>query len=172
MGAVVVLVELARHRAEWRLRGQRLVLTNGCFDIIHLGHVRYLQAARALGDVLVVGVNSDASTRRLKGERRPIVSQAARAEVLAALGCVDFVIVFDEDTAEALVAALRPEVYVKGGDYATARGEQSESSKPLPEAAVVERYGGRVAILPEVAGASSTGIVERIIERYCDRPPA
>lgn len=164
MGAVVDLAELARHRADWRRRSQRLVLTNGCFDIMHLGHVRYLQAAKALGDVLVVGVNSDASTRRLKGERRPIVPQAARAEVLAALGCVDFVIVFDEDTAEALVLALRPEVYVKGGDYA--------SGKPLPEAAAVATYGGQVAILPEVAGASSTDIVERIVERYCGRSPS
>src|SRR3989304_5977178 len=113
MGQVVALDELLRQRPEWRRRGQRLVLTNGCFDLLHRGHVRYLAQAKALGDLLVVGLNSDASTRRLKGDGRPILPQDERAEILASLAVVDFVVVFGEDTAEALVAALQPDIYVK-----------------------------------------------------------
>src|SRR5439155_5536555 len=100
-----------------RARGARVVLTNGCFDLLHLGHVRYLEQAAALGDLLVVGVNADASVRRLKGAGRPLVPQAERAEVLGALAVVDLVTIFEEPTAEALVALVRPQVYVKGGDY-------------------------------------------------------
>ena len=142
--------------------GGRRVFTNGVFDILHVGHVRYLQAARALGDCLIVGLNSDASARALKGERRPLVPQGERAELLAALACVDYVIAFDELTAERLVETLRPEVYVKGGDYGTGDGR-----KALPEAAIVERYGGRVVLLPLAESRSTTHVINEIIRRYC-----
>jgi D-glycero-beta-D-manno-heptose 1-phosphate adenylyltransferase len=142
--------------AALRARGGRLVLTNGCFDLLHVGHVRYLQAARRLGDYLVVGVNSDASVRQLKGPTRPVVPAAERAEVVAALGCVDAVVVFDAVTAEPLVTALRPAVYIKGADYTEAT---------LPEARLVRAYGGTVALLPTVPGASTTALLERALGR-------
>ncbi|MBI5879998.1 MAG: adenylyltransferase/cytidyltransferase family protein [Chloroflexi bacterium] len=138
------------------------VFTNGIFDILHVGHARYLQAARALGDCLIVGLNSDASTRALKGERHPIVPQAERAELLAALACVDAVVIFEDVTAEKIVAAIRPEIYVKGGDYALG----TPGVKAPPEAAVVAAYGGRIEFIPFVAGKSTTNIVETILQRY------
>ncbi len=158
MGKIVSLEELRSLRAEWRVQGQTVVLTNGCFDLLHVGHVRFLEAARRLGDVLVVGLNSDSSARRLKGPQHPLLPQADRAAVLAALRSVDYVVVFEETTAEALVRALQPEVYVKGGDYA--------QGKDLPEADDVAQYGGRVVILPLVPGRSTTGLIETILERY------
>ena len=109
---------------QMRARGKLMVFTNGCFELLHVGHIRYLQAARALGDALVVGLNSDESVRAIKGPPRPLVPQAERAELLAALGCVDYVVIFDEPTAEALVGALKPEVYVKGGDYRAASSRE------------------------------------------------
>jgi rfaE bifunctional protein nucleotidyltransferase chain/domain len=140
-------------RREWRERGQQVVFTNGCFDLLHLGHVRYLAAARALGDALVVALNSDASVRRLKGAGRPILNQDERAEVMAALESVDWVTVFDEDTPRELIADVLPDVLVKGGDW------------PL-EAIVgreeVEAAGGRVLAMPYLEGASTTDIIERI----------
>ena len=136
-----------------RSEGATIVFTNGCFDILHAGHVRYLTAAAALGDFLVVGLNSDASVRRLKGEGRPIVSEADRAEVLDALRAVDVVTIFDEPTAEALVRLVRPDVYVKGGDY---------SLDTLPEAKIVQAAGGRVEFIPFVEGRSTTNVIERI----------
>ncbi len=144
------------------------VFTNGVFDILHAGHVRYLQAARALGDCLIVGLNSDTSARALKGEQHPIVPQVERAEVLAALACVDYIIVFDDVTAEQLVEMLRPEVYVKGGDYSRGDSEQrTANSKVPPEAKIVERYGGRVELFPLVEGMSTTNIIAEIVMRYC-----
>lgn len=145
--------ELADRLRSERGRGARVVFTNGCFDILHRGHVTYLSAAKALGDILVVGVNSDAGIRRLKGPDRPINSLDDRVEVLAALSCVDYLIPFDDDTPERLIAALAPDVFVKGGDYTRDR---------LPEAATVERLGGVVRILPFVADRSTTRIIERI----------
>jgi len=136
-----------------RKAGARLVLTNGTFDILHVGHVRYLEAARALGDILVVGINSDASAKGYKGPGRPIVPQDERAEIVAALRCVDYVAIFDEPTAVHLVAALRPDIYAKGGDY--------DGSKPLPEAAAVRAYGGEVQIIPFVPGHSASSLIER-----------
>lgn len=133
--------------------GKQVVFTNGCFDILHVGHVRYLQDARALGDVLVIGVNTDTSVQRLKGPSRPIVPQDERAEVLAALRCVDYVTLFDEQTPEALIAILQPDIHVKGGDYRV---------EDLPEAKVVLEYGGKVVILQLVDGRSTTNIVKRI----------
>ena len=135
-----------------RAGGARVVFTNGCFDILHAGHVRYLAAARALGDVLILGLNSDASVRRLKGETRPVNSEADRAEVVGALASVDYVVIFGEDTAEELIARVRPAVYAKGGDY---------TRETLPEARIVESYGGEVAFIPLVEGKSTTGIIER-----------
>lgn len=136
-----------------RPRTETVVFTNGCFDILHRGHVAYLTAARALGDRLVVAVNTDASVRRLKGEGRPVVEQDDRAYVLAALACVDAVTMFDEDTPASLIEALLPDVLVKGGDYTPERVVGRE---------VVEREGGRLVIIPFVAGRSTTQILNRI----------
>jgi rfaE bifunctional protein nucleotidyltransferase chain/domain len=133
-----------------------VVWTNGCFDLLHLGHVRSLHAARVMGDVLVVGVNSDASVRRLKGAGRPIHPARERAELVAALACVDHVVVFDDDTPEECIRLLRPSVHCKGADYAPPNG------KAIPEASLVESYGGRVAFLPLVDGVSTTDRVRRI----------
>ncbi len=145
--------ELRRVRAGLREEGRRLVFTNGCFDILHVGHVRYLQRARALGDALLVAINSDRSVRALKGEGRPVMSEAERAEMLAALACVDFVTVFEEDSPRRLIAELLPDVLVKGGDYALDEIHGREE---------VEAAGGRVLALPFVEGASTTNIIERI----------
>ncbi len=145
---------LARRLAAARRGGQRVVFTNGCFDLIHPGHVRYLAAARALGDLLVVGVNSDASVRRLgKGKGRPLVAQDDRAEVLAALRAVDYVTIFAEDTPLALIRALRPDVLVKGGDW---------HPDAIVGADFVRAHGGRVRSLPFAAGYSTTALLERI----------
>ncbi len=145
--------DLLEKAKEYRHLGLRIVFTNGCFDILHSGHVAFLQQARALGDVLIVGVNSDASVRRLKGETRPINTQADRVAVLAALEAVDHVVLFDEDTPERLVDQLRPDIHVKGSDY---------SIDGLPEARIVQSYGGQVVILPLVEGKSTTAIVRKI----------
>ncbi len=141
--------ELALHRAE----GRRIVLTNGCFDVLHRGHTRYLNQAKQLGDILVVALNSDHSVRRLKGDGRPINTVTDRAAVIAALSCVDFVTVFDDATAVPLIEELRPEVYAKGGDY---------SPEMLVETNAVERYGGRVSILDYVQDLSTTAVVNKI----------
>ena len=147
------LQELQALRAEYRRSGKAVVFTNGCFDILHAGHVRYLAEARAQGDVLIVGLNSDASVRALKGDARPVNPAPDRAEVVAALRSVDHVVVFDEATAEELVRQLRPDVYVKGGDY---------SLETLPEAAIVASYGGRTALVPLVPGRSTTRVIQRL----------
>ena len=136
-----------------RAAGKTIVFTNGCFDIIHAGHVRYLTGARALGDCLIVGLNSDESVRSLKGPSRPVNGQADRAEVLAGLKAVDYVVVFHEKTAETLVTEIKPDIYAKGGDYKVAE---------LPEAKVVEAYGGRLVLIPEVKGRSSSNIIKKI----------
>ncbi|HEX7955934.1 MAG TPA: D-glycero-beta-D-manno-heptose 1-phosphate adenylyltransferase [Pyrinomonadaceae bacterium] len=145
--------ELLRVRASLRAAGLRLVFTNGCFDILHVGHVRYLAAARALGDAQLVAVNSDRSVRALKGEGRPVMSESERAEMLAALAAVDFVTVFDEDSPRRLISEVLPDVLVKGGDYAPEEIHGREE---------VEAAGGRVLALPFVEGASTTGIIERV----------
>jgi rfaE bifunctional protein nucleotidyltransferase chain/domain len=147
---VVDLDTLLAQREDWRAAGLTVVWTNGSFDLLHVGHVRNLQGAAALGDVLIVGVNSDASVRRLKGEERPFLPAEERAEMLAALKGVDYVVVFDEDTPEQTLARLQPDVHVKGEDYLPPHG------KPIPEAATVEAYGGRIAFLPMVPGRSTT----------------
>lgn len=136
-----------------RPRDAQVVFTNGCFDLLHRGHVAHLHAARRLGDVVVVGMNTDASIRRLKGAGRPVVPEADRAYVLAGLASVDAVTLFDEDTPRELIAALLPDVLVKGGDYELADVVGRKE---------VEEAGGRVVILPFVEGASTTGLIERI----------
>ena len=138
-----------------RRQGKKIVFTNGCFDIIHAGHVRYLTAAKNFGDELIVGLNTDESVRRLKGAHRPINSQDDRAEVLLALKSVDHVIFFGEQTAENLIAEVKPDVYVKGGDY---------TLETLPEAKIVQSYGGRVELVNLVAGRSTTNVVKKILE--------
>ncbi|MDQ4142529.1 MAG: D-glycero-beta-D-manno-heptose 1-phosphate adenylyltransferase [Actinomycetota bacterium] len=145
--------ELERLGEHYRGQGQTTVFTNGCFDILHSGHVAYLNAAKALGDKLIVGVNSDDSVRRLKGAHRPINALDDRVQLLAAMSCVDHVVVFDGDTAAEVIALLKPDLFVKGGDY---------TLDMLPEAPLVERLGGRVQILPYVEDRSTSAIVERI----------
>ncbi len=149
-------------RAKARAADKIVVWTNGCFDLIHAGHIRNLQAARKMGDLLVVGVNSDTSVRRLKGVGRPIVPAGERVEILAALACVDHVIVFNEDTPLEAIRRLKPDIHCKGGDYAPPNG------KPIPEAAIVETYGGRIKYLPMVPGASTSGLIGRIQGERCD----
>ena len=164
VGKVLVRAALPPLGREIAAAGKRLVFTNGYFDLLHLGHLRYLQQAKALGDVLVVGVNADATAGRVKDPRRPIMPQGERAELVAALDCVDYAVIFEEETAAALVSALRPQVYVKGGDYGPDVGTS------LPEAPVVEAYGGQVVILPYLPGHSTTGTIETIVQRYCPPP--
>ena len=142
--------------ATLREAGQRVVFTNGCFDILHAGHVRYLEAARALGDCLVLGLNTDASVRRLKGETRPVNTELDRAAVVGALVAVDYVVLFDEPTAELLIEKVRPAVYAKGGDY---------TRETLPEAKIVEKYGGEVHLIDLVPGRSTTKIIEKFHQR-------
>lgn len=131
--------ELSKSVAEAKAAGKTVVFTNGCFDILHVGHIRYLRQARSMGDLLVVGVNTDDSVRKLKGPDRPINPENDRAEVLAALECVDYVTHFAEDTPVELIRAIKPDIDVKGGDYAP---------EDLPEAEVVRSYGGRVEVIP------------------------
>ena len=147
--------DIEKFCATLRAAGQQVVFTNGCFDILHAGHVRYLNAARALGDCLVLGLNSDASVRRLKGPQRPINNEQDRAEVIGALRAVDYVTIFDEPTAAELIALVKPAVYAKGGDY---------TLDTLPEAKIVQSYGGRVEFIDLVAGRSTTNVIERIRE--------
>jgi len=160
MGQVLTWDEALAQREAWRAAGRRVVFTNGHFDILHLGHVDYLQRARALGDVLIVGLNGDRSTSQLKGPERPIVPAAERAQILAALACVDAVVIFDTPTAEELVGRLRPDLYVKGGDWSPEEGRQP------PEAAIARAAGGEVAYIPYLAGHSTSGIIRTIMERY------
>ncbi len=134
-------------------KNQKVVFTKGCFDILHVGHIRYLQQARALGDLLIVAVNTDASVRKLKGEKRPVQNEKDRAEIIAALECVSFVTLFSEDTPEVLIHTVRPDILVKGGDW---KEDQIVGSK------FVKSYGGSVKSLPFVEGKSTTNILKKI----------
>ncbi len=156
-GRVVSRDEAIRARERWRRDGKTVVLTNGCFDVLHVGHVRYLQQARTFGR-LVVAVNSDASTRALKGPTRPIIPDVERAELVAALRCVDLVTIFDDPTAEGILEALQPDVYAKGADY-------GPSGRPLPEAAVAERIGTRVELIALSPGHSTSALIDKIRHR-------
>ncbi|GLI56064.1 glycerol-3-phosphate cytidylyltransferase [Propionigenium maris DSM 9537] len=139
-----------------KAQGKKVVFTNGCFDILHVGHLRYLEQAREQGDFLVVGVNSDASVKRLKGPTRPINSELDRAEMLAGLKAVDYTVIFTEDTPVEIIEELKPSIHVKGGDY---------KKEDLPETEVVERNGGEVRILMLVDGKSTTNVVNKILEK-------
>ncbi len=195
MGEVVSLHLLQQHVAERQARGARAVCTNGVFDLLHFGHLSYLGQARALGDFLIVGVNSDASTRRIKGPRRPLVPEDERAGLLAALTCVDYVTIFSDNTAEALLHALTPAIYVKGADYAGGKRraddyllapeelravlagdlslhpELAGLEQRLPEAPVVAEYGGSLALLTYLPGHSTTELIELIVSRYAQSEP-
>lgn len=150
---IVARAELAQRVAEHESKGQKIVLANGCFDVLHAGHVRYLQAARNEGDVLVVGINSDASTRKLKGAGRPVMSEADRAELVGAVGAVNYVVIFDEPDVRALLRELRPDVHAKGTDYTV---------ETVPERDEAARLGIRVAIVGDPKEHSTRGLIERV----------
>jgi D-glycero-beta-D-manno-heptose 1-phosphate adenylyltransferase len=145
--------DLLQSLARERKAGKKIVFTNGCFDILHVGHIRYLYQAKAMGDILVVGLNSDSSVKEYKGQDRPIVPEDERAEVLAALEMVDYIVIFSERTPEEIILKIRPDIQVKGGDY---------TIDQIPEAGAVESCGGKVVIVPEVKGKATTNIIEKI----------
>jgi rfaE bifunctional protein nucleotidyltransferase chain/domain len=159
LDAAALAATLEQHRSQ----GERIVFTNGCFDVLHRGHTSYLKQAKRLGDVLVVAINGNGSVRRLKGPDRPINDETDRANVLAALSCVDYVTIFDDDTPRDLIALLRPDVYAKGGDY---------TPEMLPETDIVRAVGGEVAILDYVPEHSTSGIVQRIRQNAGAGSPA
>lgn len=161
---VVDLATLLSLREAHRRAGRVVVWTNGCFDLLHAGHARSLHAASLLGDVLVVGVNSDDSVRKLKGPARPVLGEGERAELIAALACVDQVVVFADLLPTAVLQVLRPDVHCKGADYAPPHG------KPIPEKAVVEAYGGRVEFLPLSEGISTSELIRRVRTLEADAP--
>jgi rfaE bifunctional protein nucleotidyltransferase chain/domain len=156
-GKVLDLDAAAAAVAGARARGRRVVLANGCFDLLHVGHVRYLAAARQLGDLLIVAVNADASVRRLKGPGRPLMPVAERAEILASLAAVDHVVVFDDDTADGLVRRLRPDVHAKGTDY---------TRESVPEREAVRAAGGQVAIAGDAKDHSTRDLITLIVDRF------
>jgi rfaE bifunctional protein nucleotidyltransferase chain/domain len=158
---IKTLAEIIRLRPRLRDLGKRLVFTNGCFDILHVGHVRYLNAARDLGDALVVGINSDRSVREIKGTSRPIVPELERAEVLAALACVDFVCIFDDPTPKQVIDAIIPDVLVKGADW---------SISEIVGRDTVEQAGGVVLNVPLVDGSSTTEIIRKVLARFAKKP--
>lgn len=155
-GKLLTLEEMKIERERLRKEGRKLVFTNGCFDILHLGHVTYLSWARSQGDALVIGLNTDASVKRNKGPKRPIVCEKDRAALLLALRCVDYVVLFDDETPLSLITELLPDVLVKGNDWA---GRVVGSD-------VVEANGGCVRLADFVAGHSTTGVIERVVEVY------
>jgi rfaE bifunctional protein nucleotidyltransferase chain/domain len=151
------LNEIVEERARLRKLGKKLVFTNGCFDILHIGHARYLNQARSLGDALVIAVNSDSSVRKIKGDSRPVVPESERAEVLAALACVDFVFIFDDPTPKRVIDAIVPDVLVKGADWGISEIVGRDT---------VENAGGVVLNIPLVEGSSTTNIIQRILEHF------
>ena len=152
--------ELLRIINDLKAEGRRIVFTNGCFDLLHIGHVRYLEKAKTLGDVLVVGVNSDASVRKLKGPKRPILPEEERTEILSGLGCVDYITLFNEVDPLRLITFLRPNVLAKGGDW---------TKEQIVGKEVVERSGGEVVIIPFAKGASTSTLIETILKKYENR---
>ena len=154
---ILTLEDLVTRLGKVRKSGQKIVFTNGCFDIMHVGHVRYLADARSKGDLLVVGLNSDASVRIIKGDKRPIVRQNHRAEVLASLGCVDFIVIFDEPDPLKLIQTLKPDVLVKGEDW---------TEDAIVGAESVKSQGGKIVRISFVEESSTTAIIEKILQRY------
>ena len=157
MGRRVSLEEAAQVAERCRAQGKRLVLANGCFDLLHVGHVRYLEDAKRLGDGLLGGLNSDASASRLKGAGRPLMSQAERAEIVASLGCVDYVAIFDEDTADRLITRIKPDIHAKGTDYA---------EETVPEKESVRAVGGAVAIAGDAKTHSTSDLIASIVRAF------
>jgi D-beta-D-heptose 7-phosphate kinase/D-beta-D-heptose 1-phosphate adenosyltransferase len=151
------LSEIVELRARFRESGKKVVFTNGCFDILHVGHVRYLRAARNLGDALIVGINSDRSVRKIKGVSRPIMPEIERAEVISALACVDFAVIFDDPTPREIIDALVPDVLVKGADWGISEIVGRDT---------VENAGGVVLNIPLVQGSSTTEIIRKVLERF------
>ncbi len=149
---LLAVVEAAKRK------GSRIVLANGCFDVLHVGHIRYLEAAKALGDLLIVGVNSDEQTRRLKGDGRPLVPQDQRAQIVSALEAVNFVTIFEEPTVKELLLAIKPDVHAKGTDY---------TEDMVPERDVVRSFGGRVAIVGDPKNHSSSEIIDKVSGQSC-----
>lgn len=152
---ILTLPELSGRRAGWAADGRKVVWTNGCFDILHAGHVRSIEAAKALGDILIVGINSDSSVRALKGEGRPVFPEADRAELVAALAAVDYVTVFDSPDPVDAIRLLRPDIHCKGAEYA-------DGTRPMPEREAVLSYGGEIRFLPLHPGRSTTNVLDRI----------
>ncbi len=154
---IIELDALIRQRNEFKSEGRKVVFSNGCFDILHRGHVEYLQAAKELGDILIIGLNSDASIRRIKGEKRPIVPQEDRAIILSSLSCVDYVIIFDDDTPKKLIEALIPDILIKGSDWAIENIVGGE---------IVLENGGEVKTITLTKGRATSNVIERILELY------
>lgn len=152
----IALEALKALRQQWKQDGKVVVWTNGCFDILHIGHIRSFQAAKALGDLLIVGINSDQSIKTIKGEDRPIIMEQERAEILTALKAVDYVVIFDESTPEKILGEVQPDIHCKGKDYEPPNG------KPIPEAPLVESYGGTIHYLPFFSGHSTTNLIQKI----------
>jgi rfaE bifunctional protein nucleotidyltransferase chain/domain len=152
MNKIVSLEEIKKIAENLKAQNKTIVTTNGCFDILHAGHVRYLKQAKALGDVLVLGLNSDSSVKKLKGDTRPINSQDDRAEVIAGLEAVDYVVIFNEDTPVSLLEVIKPDIHAKGGDY---------DINTLPEAKTISENGGQIAFIPLVEGRSTTNIINK-----------
>ena len=153
--------ELRRIVEDLKAKRKRIVFTNGCFDLLHIGHIRYLERAKALGDILVVGVNSDDSVQNLKGPQRPILTEEERAEILSGLWCVDYISIFNEPTPLELISSLQPHVLVKGGDWTKETTVGRE---------VMEKSGGEIVIIPFVEGSSTSNLIETILNRYEKKP--
>lgn len=156
MGKVITRNEAKNLVLELKKQNKTTVFTNGCFDILHIGHVRYLKESARFGDILIIGLNSDSSVKRLKGESRPINNESDRAELLSELGFVDYVVVFDEDTPQNLLDEIKPDVYTKGADY---------TLDTLPEAKIVLKNGGRVEFINLVEGKSTTNVIKKIEQK-------
>ncbi|HEY2930467.1 MAG TPA: adenylyltransferase/cytidyltransferase family protein [Acidobacteriota bacterium] len=156
---ILTLQQACSKCSQLKQKGRRIVLANGCFDLIHVGHVRYLEAARAAGDILIVAVNSDESVRKLKGPGRPLIPERGRAEMIAAFDCVDYVIVFSEQTLETVLLALKPDVHAKGTDY---------TEESVPEREVVRSFGGTTAIVGDPKDHSSRDLIRKILENSKD----
>jgi len=152
MGEVVTAEKLVEILKDLKQKNKKIVTTNGCFDILHVGHVRYLKQAKNLGNVLIIGLNTDKSVKSIKGPKRPLNSENDRAEVLASLECVDYVVLFDEDTPDRLLDKIKPDIHAKGGDY---------NIDTLPEANIIIKNGGKVVFVPLVEGKSTTALIEK-----------
>lgn len=157
MGKVISRTELSKVLS--KLKGKKIVFTNGVFDILHIGHLRYLKKARSLGDVLIVGLNSDRSVKKIKGTSRPIIPEKERAEILASLEPVDYVVIFNETTPNKLIEEIKPDVHAKGGDY---------RNKPLAEEKIVKDLGGKIVFVDQVKGKSTSKIIKKILKNYAD----